>query len=286
MKIDPPNNLLPRTRRLLTSAYTANASKTALPWPSVISLKQRLLAKGAGIRALSFALFFVFIECAVAETHQYYEFRSQISITKLDIIDRWDLNLFTSENANLSSKNHDGVEPPVNIQNYFLAAPTYKFSSNLHVVFLGYIYQKTHPTFDNFINENRLFQQVVYSQNTNQGLLTHRLRFEQRFIHDVAPEQKFFGTRLRYQIGFLIPLQGKELNNGEFYLNIYNEFYFTLTGVKATVYNENWTYAGIGYQSKKYGRFEIGPLLQRVIVEKQHDVRHFNLLQLSWSYNF
>ncbi|MBY0485425.1 hypothetical protein, partial [Nitrosomonas sp.] len=98
MKIDPPNNFSLRAKRLLAFAYTANASKNALPWPSVISLKQRLLAKGADIRALSFALFFVFIECAVAETHQYYEFRSQISITKLDIIDRWDLNLFTSEN--------------------------------------------------------------------------------------------------------------------------------------------------------------------------------------------
>lgn len=238
------------------------------------------------MKVLPLIFFFGFIKFAVAETHQYYESRLQVSITKSDIIDRWDLNLFTSQNINLASKDYSGTELPINIQNYFLAAPTYKLRPNLHFVFLGYIYQRTHPLFDNFINENRLFQQVVYSRNTNWGLSTHRLRFEERFIHDVAPEQKFFGTRLRYQLGFLIPLQGKELDNGEFYLNIFNEFYFTLSGARATTYNENWTYAGIGYQSRKYGRFEVGPLLQRVIVEKQHDVRHFNLLQFSWSYNF
>lgn len=232
-----------------------------------------------------FLLFCNFVSAETPETKQFYEFRSQISVTK-EIFDRWDLNLFTSENANLVSKNYGGVEAPTNIQNYFLVGPTYKYSPNLNFIFLGYIYQRTNSIFDNFVNENRLFQQVVYGMDSGWGRITHRLRFEERFIHDVAPEQEFMGTRLRYQIGLLVPLQGSELNNGEFYLNVYNEFYFTMTGVRSTLYNENWAYAGIGYQTARYGRVEVGPLIQRVVVEKHHDIRYFNLLQLSWSYNF
>jgi len=83
----------------------------------------------------------------------------------------------------------------------------------------------------------------------------------------------------------MVPLQGEELDNGEFYFNTYNEFYFITSGAGGATYNENWTYAGIGYKTAKYGKFEVGPLLQRVIVDK-HDIRYFNLLQFSWSHNF
>ncbi|SCX85097.1 DUF2490 domain-containing protein [Nitrosospira sp. Nsp13] len=237
------------------------------------------------MKLLLIFVIFIFSNCSYADnTHQFYEFRTQISLTK-QVFDRWDLNVFTSQNANLVDKTYGGEHAPTNIQNYFLVGPTYKYSSNLNFVFLGYIYQKTNPLFDNFVNENRLFQQVVYSSDFGFGRVTHRVRFEQRFIHDKAPEQKFLGTRLRYQLGLLVPLQGEELNNGEFYLNTYNEFYFITSGVSGAIYNENWAYAGIGYQTAKYGRFEVGPLLQRVVVDK-HDIRYFNLLQFSWSHNF
>ena len=232
-----------------------------------------------------FFIFLIFSNCLYADnTHQFYEFRTQISLTK-QVFDRWDLNIFMSENANLVDKTYGGEQPPTNVQNYFLAGPTYKYSSNLNFVFLGYIYQRTSPVFDNFVNENRLFQQVVYSTDFGFGRVTHRVRFEERFIHDKAPEQKFIGTRLRYQLGLLVPLQGDELNNGEFYFNTYNEFYFITSGVSGATYNENWAYAGIGYQTAKYGRIEVGPLVQRVVVDKQ-DIRYFNLLQFSWSHNF
>ena len=66
------------------------------------------------MRTLIFAIFLIFSNFGFAETHQFYEFRSQISITK-EVFDRWDSNLFTSENANLVSKNYGGAEPPTNI---------------------------------------------------------------------------------------------------------------------------------------------------------------------------
>jgi hypothetical protein len=246
------------------------------------------LHPGRQVKGMGRALFFAFLVFGGAahadDTHHFYEFRTQISLTK-QVLDRWDLNIFTSENANLVDKAYGGEQPPTNVQNYLLIGPTYKYSPNLNFVFLGYIYQRTSPIYDNFVNENRIFQQVVYSTDFGFGLVTHRVRFEQRFIHDKAPEQKFLGTRLRYQLGVMVPLQGEELNSGEFYFNAYNEFYFITSGAGGATYNENWTYAGIGYQTAKHGKFEVGPLLQRVIVDR-HDIRYFNLLQFSWSHNF
>ncbi|MEO9061123.1 MAG: DUF2490 domain-containing protein [Nitrosospira sp.] len=232
-------------------------------------------------------LFFAFLifsnDSYADDTHQFYEFRTQISLTK-QVFDRWDLNIFTAENANLVDKTYGGQEPPTNVQNYFLVGPTYKYSPNLNIVFLGYIYQGTSPVREHFVTENRIFQQIVYSTDYGFGQVTHRVRFEERFIHDKAPEQKFLGTRLRYQLGLLVPLQGDEVNNGEFYFHASNEFYFITSGASGAIYNENWAYAGIGYQTAKYGRVEVGPLLQRVVIN-QHDIRDFNILQFSWEHN-
>jgi hypothetical protein len=136
------------------------------------------------------------------------------------------------------------------------------------------------------VNENRLFQQIVYGTDTIMGQLTHRLRFEERFIHDRTTGQTPFSTRLRYQVGLLVPLRGNSLEAGEFYFNTYNEFYFNTTGRSNAFYSENWSYAGIGYQTEAHGRVEVGPLIQRSIINQQGDVRYINLLQVNWSYNF
>jgi Protein of unknown function (DUF2490) len=215
-----------------------------------------------------------------AETQQLYGFRPQISLTKV-VSDRWDFNVFSSNNSNLTNNQF-----PADIQHYFQTSPIYKYSPNLNFVFLGYIYQRTNPFSDSFVNENRLFQQVIYGTDTLFGRFTHRVRFEERFINNRAAGETPFSTRLRYQVALLVPLQGSELDNGEFYFNIYNEFYFSLTGARNALYSENWSYAGIGYQTAEHGRIEVGPLIQRSDINQQHDIRYINLLQVNRSYNF
>lgn len=219
-----------------------------------------------------------------AETQQLYGFRPQISITK-DISDKWDLNVFSSNNSNLNPTTGN-TQFPADIQQYFQTSPIYKHSPNLNFVVLGYIYQRTNPFSDDYVNENRLFQQVIYGADTIVGQFTHRVRFEERFIRDRTTGHTPFSTRLRYQVALLIPLQGSTLEAGEFYFNTYNEFYFNTTGLSNAFYSENWSYAGIGYQTEEYGRVEAGPLVQRSIINQQHDVRYINLLQVNWSYNF
>lgn len=232
-----------------------------------------------------FIISIIFSHSISAESQQFYGFRPQISITK-DISDRWDLNAFTSTHPIVSNNLNGKIKVPADIQYYFQTSPIYKYSPNLNFVILGYIHQRTNPFSEDFGIENRLFQQAVYGMDTIFGRFTQRMRFEERFIHNKITNETPLSTRLRYQIALLIPLQGKGLDDGEFYFNIYNEFYFSLTGARNAFYSENWSYAGIGYQTRQYGRIEVGPLVQRSIINQQHEVRYINLLQLNWSYNF
>lgn len=237
------------------------------------------------MKVLALVMFLIFSKTTYAETQVLYGFRPQVSITKA-VSDRWDFNVFTSNNSNLNDKHYGKIQFPTDLQQYFQASPIYEYSPKLNIIFLGYIYQRNNPFSNDFVNENRLFQQAVYATNTNFGILTNRVRFEERFIHDRVRNQTPLSTRLRYQIAFLIPLKGNEVDNGEFYLNVYNEFYFSLTGARNALYSENWSYAGIGYQSARYGRVEAGPLIQRSVTNQHHDIRYINLLQINWSYNF
>ena len=237
------------------------------------------------IKVIVFFIFVIFSHSIFAESQQFYGLRPQINITK-EVSDRWDINVFTSTHPILTDNINGRTRFPTDIQYYFQTSPIYKYSPNLNFVFLGYIYQRTNPFSENFGNENRIFQQVVYGRDTIFGRLTQRMRFEERFIHNTALDTTPLSTRLRYQISLLIQLKGKELDNGEFYFNAYNEFYFSLTGARNAFYSENWSYAGIGYQTRQYGRIEVGPLIQRSIINQQHGVRYIDLLQFNWSYNF
>lgn len=233
------------------------------------------------IKLALFIIVIIFSPSVFAESQQFYGIRPQINITK-DISDRWDLNIFTSTHPILYGR----TQFPTDIQYYFQTSPIYKYSPNLNFVFLGYIFQRTNPFSEDFVNEHRLFQQIVHATDTIFGRLTQRARFEERFIHNKILDETPLSTRLRYQIALLIPLHGKELDNGEFYFNTYNEFYFSLTGARNAFYSENWSYVGIGYQTAQYGRIEMGPLIQRSIINQQHGVRYIDLLQFNWSYNF
>jgi hypothetical protein len=210
-----------------------------------------------------------------------------VSLTK-GVSPRFDINLFTSGTFNLTDKFY-GQEhfPSRETQFYIQPSLIYKQSPNLNFIFLGYVYQRNNPfQLYEFVNENRLFQQILYGSDFTFGRITHRLRFEERFIEERASGRtQPMATRLRYQIGLFMPLQGRELTAGEFFLNAYNEFYFSTTGTRNAFYSDNWAYAGIGYQTADWGRVEVGPLSQVSVINTNKDLRYFTLLQFGWSYN-
>ena len=151
----------------------------------------------------------------------------------------------------------------------------------------GFIYQRSNPDdLSTFQNEDRIFQQVTFGQRHRDFTSSHRFRFEERFIDNRSSKATYLRTRLRYQIGAKVPLRGLTIDAGEFFINSYNEFYFSTTGARNALFSDNWTYLGIGKMTKEWGSFEIGPMLQYSVVTESKDTRMHYVVMAGWSYSF
>jgi len=195
-------------------------------------------------------------------------------------------NLFVSTTIDAFDETINGVEyPATDLQFYLQPSIIYIHSPNLNYAG-SYTFQRNNPFNGNFVNEHRVWQQIIFTLPISNGRITNRIRFEERFIKNNATREFPFSTRARYQIGYNIPLQGRILDIHECYFNSYNEFYFSLTGSKNATYSENWTYAGIGYTLGKMGRIEAGYMFQFAVRNTKKDLRFLNLAQIMRITNF
>ncbi len=229
----------------------------------------------------AFVFLFVFFSFSVSFAASYESFGVVpfISIGK-SLNQKFDLNFYHSDTFNLTQREFQKKEFKSRVQQfYFQTSLGYKLLPDINLA-LGHIYQRNNPLDVDFSNEHRLFEQVTFSQHFDEKQVTHRFRFEQRFIDE--REKTEFKTRLRYQLGANFPLQGRQLDPGEWYFNCYNEFYFSTTGERNTFFSDDWIYAGAGYQTTDWGKFEIGPLAQIGTVNEDKDLRYFYTLQLGW----
>ena len=195
-------------------------------------------------------------------------------------------NLFASTTIDALKLIENGkTYPATDFQLYLQPSLIYVHSPNLN--FAGsYTYQRNNPFNPAYSNEHRLWQQAIFSFAAGNARVTNRFRFEERFIQNRTTGEYPLSYRARYQISFNRPLQGKTLDPKEFYVNAYNEFYFSLTkSQRNALYSENWTYAGLGYNLGKMGRIELGYLFQ-TFVTKTQDLRFLNLAQVMWITNF
>ncbi|MDB9873792.1 DUF2490 domain-containing protein [Flavobacteriaceae bacterium] len=134
----------------------------------------------------------------------------------------------------------------------------YNLSENNHNVLLGYGYilsqnyvadaqEKTD------VNEHRIFQQFTSKQKIGKVSLSHRYRFEQRFV------EADFKMRLRYFLALKIPLIKSEAVPAKLYVSAYNEVFLN---TESSVFDRNRVYAGLGYQLHKNVRIEAGYMNQ------------------------
>ncbi len=203
------------------------------------------------------------------------------------ISDKLNYNLFASTTIDALKLIENGkTYPATDFQLYLQPSLIYVHSPNLN--FAGsYTYQRNNPFNPTFSNEHRLWQQAIFSFAAGNARVTNRFRFEERFIQNRTTGEYPLSYRARYQIGFNRPLQGKTLDPKEFYVNAYNEFYFSLTkSQRNALYSENWTYAGLGYNLGKMGRIELGYLFQTFVRNPEKDLRFLNLAQVMWITNF
>ncbi|WP_345004521.1 DUF2490 domain-containing protein [Snuella lapsa] len=102
------------------------------------------------------------------------------------------------------------------------------------------------------VNEHRIFQQFTSKQSIGSVSLNHRYRFEQRFV------ESDFKMRFRYFLGLNIPLKFSETNN-KTYISAYNEIFLN---TKASIFDRNRLYGGLGYKFSKNFKLELGYMNQ------------------------
>ncbi len=134
----------------------------------------------------------------------------------------------------------------------------YTFNEGKNNALLGYGYILSENYVGNSdekvsVNEHRIFQQFISKQNIGSVGLSHRYRFEQRFVEDD------FKMRFRYFLAFKIPFKTKEKENSKFYLSAYNEIFLN---TKSSIFDRNRVYGGLGYTINKNIRIEAGYMNQ------------------------
>lgn len=134
----------------------------------------------------------------------------------------------------------------------------YTFNEGKSNVLLGYGYILSEnyvgDTDDKVsINEHRIFQQFISKQKIGSVGLSHRYRFEQRFVEDD------FKMRFRYFLAFKIPFKTKEKQDSKFYLSAYNEIFLN---TETSIFDRNRVYGGLGYTVSKGLRLELGYMNQ------------------------
>lgn len=138
----------------------------------------------------------------------------------------------------------------------------------------SYVYQRENVVYPNAVNENRFYMQAKYKQPALN--LTHRLRFDGRFIQNPVTGKSPFTHRLRYLIG-------TELNmNKANYLALYEEAFFNTFKDAPCFFGENWAYVGIGNKLNKNHKLEMGLLYVTWFLSKQSWFNQY-YFQLTWS---
>lgn len=102
--------------------------------------------------------------------------------------------------------------------------------------------------------EGRLWQQLVINQFLARLRFEHRYRVEQRwftFRDGTHP----FRNRIRYRLNAFLPLNGKSIAPGTFFLSVFDEIFLN---PKGPVFERNRLYAGVGYQASAHWVVQVG----------------------------
>jgi hypothetical protein len=119
---------------------------------------------------------------------------------------------------------------------------------------------------DDTSGESRIYQEALIPQKLgNRFYLTHRFRYEQRFVED-----QDFRTRYRYNLFLNVPLNKKELAPKAFYAALYNEIFINGgtdigDGREVQIFDRNRTYLGLGYVLNPKIRFQLGWMNQKTV---------------------
>ncbi len=189
------------------------------------------------------------------------------------ITNRFDYNIFASATFIPVQSTVEGrTYPRRNSEVYIQPSLIYKYSGELNFA-AGYTYIRGNSFKATTETEQQVWQQVIVEHKALKGMMLHRFRLVENLKKDISPV-------LNYQIAFEKPLEGRVLDEGEFYFSCFNESFLNLSGT-SPFYSSNWTFMGLGFKTSKLGRIEVGPLIQTGFTsQRSHDT--LCLLQILW----
>lgn len=118
--------------------------------------------------------------------------------------------------------------------------------------------------------EHRLHQDVQLSEKYGRLELSHRFRLEQRWLANQTDDSNprritgwSFQNRVRYQVAGEVPLKGATVDDGEWYLNFFDEVFIGFgRNVGQNIFNQNRLSGGVGYQVSDGFKLELNYLNQ------------------------
>jgi hypothetical protein len=175
----------------------------------------------------------------------------------------------------------------------------YNINPNL-LATAGYAYVETYPYGEIPIAkvafpEHRIWQQLQLTQKTGSVDIISRLRLEQRFFGD-ANLGTFTNTRyenrFRYMLRVNIPLTHYANKATKLYLPVYDEVFIAFgEKVKYNSFDQNRFHAGLGFNTGKAGKIEMGYMYQYVqqrnlLPDMRQVVENNHTLSISWFSSF
>ena len=162
-----------------------------------------------------------------------------------------------SIHSELQYRNH--TISPTNIEQLLLRTGlNYHFKPNASATF-GYahignhVYESVRKSPET--EEHRIWQQLLTTNNIGRVKFEHRYRLEERFA------ESDFKMRFRYRLMLFVPLNRPKIETGTMYLGVYDEIFIN---DKATFFDRNRLYGGLGYQYADNIHFQVGVLRQEV----------------------
>lgn len=152
----------------------------------------------------------------------------------------------------------------------------------------GYAFIDTWPNGEapapNRFPEHRLFQQALVRQRIGRIQTGHRYRLEQRLLGETQREadgsvnvnRYRYENRFRYMFRANVPLRGRTIEKGDWYVGLYNEFFVNFgCNVGYNIFDQNRAYAALGYKLGEIGNLEVG-YMQQTSLQRSGRVLEYN----------
>lgn len=148
---------------------------------------------------------------------------------------------------------------PVNIEQLLVRTGlNYHFNKNASVT-AGYAYIGNHVYKSDRnspeVEEHRIWQQFITTNNLWRLKFEHRYRMEERFVENELD------TRFRYRLMIFLPINKPKIEEGALFLGVYDEIF--ING-KEELFDRNRLYGGLGYQFSENINVQAGFLYQRL----------------------